>query len=111
MIVQNSDPFTYFGRRPIRVAEGGGLQSGKLALAVLKRATVLEMPTLIPRVFSGRPTSVLRHRQVQGFEPLERFRVVSTNERPFPLQVDGDYVGEFDEAAYEVAPLSLTVVS
>src|SRR5436309_2819758 len=98
VIVQNSDPFTYFGRRPIRVADGGALDSGKLAVAVLKRATVLEMPTLIPRVFSGRPTSVLRHRQVQGFEPLERFRVVSTSERPFPLQVDGDYVGEFDEA-------------
>ena len=111
VIVQNSDPFTYFGRHPIRVAEGGGLDSGKLALAVLKRATVLEMPTLIPRVFSGRPTSVLRHRQVQGFQPQEHFRVVSTGERPFPLQVDGDFVGEFDEAAYEIAPLSLTVVS
>ncbi|HEY0631037.1 MAG TPA: hypothetical protein VGC98_03195, partial [Thermoleophilaceae bacterium] len=111
VIVQNSDPFTYFGRHPIRVAEGGGLDSGKLALAVLKRATVLEMPTLIPRVFSGRPTSVLRHRQVEGFEPQERFRVVSTGEQPFPLQVDGDFVGEFDEAAYEIAPLSLTVVS
>src|SRR3954449_6420277 len=68
VIVQNSDPFTYFGRRPIRVAEGGALDSGTLALAVLKRATVLEMPTLIPRIFSGRPSSVLRHRQVQGFE-------------------------------------------
>jgi diacylglycerol kinase family enzyme len=111
VIVQNSDPFTYFGRRPIRVAEGGALDSGTLALAVLKRATVLEMPTLIPRVFSGRPTSVLRHRQVQGFDPLTRFRVVSTDGRPFPLQVDGDFVGEFTEAAYEAAPASLTVVS
>jgi diacylglycerol kinase family enzyme len=78
---------------------------------VLKRATVLEMPTLIPRVFSGRPTSVLRHRQVQGFEPLERFRVTTLDERPFPLQVDGDFVGEFSEAEYEAAPASLTVVS
>jgi diacylglycerol kinase family enzyme len=111
VIVQNSDPFTYFGRHPIRVAEGGALDSGKLALTVLKRATVLEMPTLITRVFSGRAATVLRHRQVQGFEPIERFRVVATDDRPFPLQVDGDYVGEFDEAAYEVAPLSLTVVS
>jgi diacylglycerol kinase family enzyme len=111
VIVQNSDPFTYFGRRPIRVAEGGALDSGTLALAVLKRATVLEMPTLIPRVFSGRHTSVLHHRQVQGFQPLEQFRVVSRDGRPFPLQVDGDFVGEFTEAAYEAAPASLTVVS
>ena len=63
------------------------------------------------RLFSGRQTSVLRHRQVQGFETLERFRVVSTDDRPFPLQVDGDYVGECMEAEYEAAPLSLSVVS
>ena len=30
---------------------------------------------------------------------------------PFPLQVDGDFVGEFEEALYEAAPNSLTVVS
>ena len=111
VIVQNGDPFTYFGRRPIRVTEGGALDSGKLSLAVLKRATPLEMPTLIPRIFSGRPSSVLRHRQVEGFDPLEHFRVLSTTDQPFPLQVDGDYVGECSEAAYEVAPQSLTVVS
>jgi diacylglycerol kinase family enzyme len=111
VIVQNSDPFTYFGRRPIRICDGGGLDTGTLALTVLKRATVLEMPTLIPRVFSGRPHSVLNHRQVQGFEPLASFRVASSDGRPFPLQVDGDFVGEFTEASYEAAPQSLTVVS
>jgi diacylglycerol kinase family enzyme len=111
VIVQNSDPFTYFGRHPIRICEGGGLETGSLALTVLKRATVLEMPTLIPRVFSGKPERVLRHRQVEGFAPQERFRVVSTDERDFPLQVDGDFVGEFREAEYEVAPRSLAVVS
>jgi diacylglycerol kinase family enzyme len=111
VIVQNSDPFTYFGRHPIRVAEGGALDSGKLAVAVLRRATPLEVPTLLPRVFSGRPTSVLHHRQVRGFPPLERFRVVARGDRPFPLQVDGDFMGEFAEAVYEAAPGSLSVVS
>jgi diacylglycerol kinase family enzyme len=111
VIVQNSDPFTYFGRHPIRVADGGSLDSGKLSLAVLRRATVLEIPTLIPRVFSGRSTSVLHHRQVQGFPPLDHFRVVATGEQPFPLQVDGDFVGRFGEAVYEAAPASLSVVS
>jgi diacylglycerol kinase family enzyme len=111
VIVQNSDPFTYFGSHPIRICEGGGLNTGTLALTVLKRATVLEMPTLIPRVFSGRAASVLRHRQVQGFDPLTHFRVVAAGDQPFPLQVDGDFVGEFTEAEYEAAPRSLSVVS
>ena len=30
VIVQNSDPFTYFRKRPIRVAEGAGISSGSL---------------------------------------------------------------------------------
>jgi diacylglycerol kinase family enzyme len=111
VIVQNSDPFTYFGRHPIRVCEGASLDTGTLALTVLKRATMLEIPTLIPRVFSGRPETVRRHRQVRGYEPLESFRVVATGHEPFPLQVDGDYVGEFREAEYVAAPRSLSVVS
>ncbi|MFL5825424.1 MAG: diacylglycerol/lipid kinase family protein, partial [Thermoleophilaceae bacterium] len=59
VIVQNSDPFTYFGRRPIRIADGAGIDTGTLSLAVLRRATPLEMPTIIPRVFSGRASTVL----------------------------------------------------
>jgi diacylglycerol kinase family enzyme len=111
VIVQNSDPFTYFGRRPIRVCDGAALDSGTLALTVLKRATLLELPTLIPRLFSGRSGPVQRHKQVHGFTPLDGFRVVASEGEPFPLQLDGDYVGEFTEAVFESAPASLAVVS
>jgi diacylglycerol kinase family enzyme len=111
VVVQNSDPYTYFGNRPIHVAGDAALDSGSLALAVLKRATLLEMPTLIPRLLSKKHDSVLRHRQIHGFAPQQRFRVVSVDERPFPIEVDGDYVGEFDEALYEAAPGALAVVS
>ena len=31
VIVQNSDPFTYFGNRPIRICRGAGLETGSLA--------------------------------------------------------------------------------
>jgi diacylglycerol kinase family enzyme len=111
VIVQNSEPFTYFGRHPIGVCDGAALDSSNLDLAVLKRATPLEMPTLIPRLFSRRPGAVLRHRQVDGFPSLGGFRVVSTDDQPFPLEVDGDFVGEFAEAVYEAAPRALRVVA
>ncbi|HEX8856808.1 MAG TPA: diacylglycerol kinase family protein [Thermoleophilaceae bacterium] len=111
VIVQNSDPFTYFGKRPIRIAEGAGIDTGSLAMAVLRRATPIEMPTIIPRVFSGRASTVLRHRQINGFSGVDAARVVSADGRPFPLEVDGDYIGEFEEVAYAVAPRALTVVS
>src|SRR5436309_9745034 len=41
VVVQNSDPFTFFGARPIRVCEGAGLDTGTLSLTVLERASAL----------------------------------------------------------------------
>jgi diacylglycerol kinase family enzyme len=111
VIVQNADPFTYFGSRPIRICEGAAIDDGTLSLAVLKRATPLEMPTLIPRVFAARASAVLGHRQVEGFSDETRFRVERAGDRMLPVEVDGDYVGEFDEVEYGIAPRSLAVVS
>jgi diacylglycerol kinase family enzyme len=110
VVVQNSDPFTYFGNRPIRIAEGAGLETGTLSLAVLERANPIDMPTVIARVFSARAKTVLRHRRIEGFQDVEYARVVSAD-GPFPLQVDGDYIGEFEEASYAISPHALTVVS
>jgi diacylglycerol kinase family enzyme len=111
VIVQNSDPFTYFGSRPIRICEGAGLDTGTLGLAALRRATLLEMPTLIPRIFSGREGSVVRHRQVRGFDPVDNLTVTSVDGRPFPVEADGDFLGNFERLDYGVAPRSLAVVA
>jgi diacylglycerol kinase family enzyme len=111
VIVQNSDPFTYFRRRPIRVAEPAGLETGSLAVAVLKSATPLELPTLVPRLLSGRAKTVLRHRQVEGLGELGELRVEAIDERPFPVQVDGDYIGEYRAVRFGVSPGALLAVS
>jgi diacylglycerol kinase family enzyme len=111
VVVQNSDPFTYFRRRPIRVAEPAGLETGSLSVAVLKRATLLQLPTLIPRVLSTRARTVLRHRQVEGLPDLQTFHVEAVDDRPFPLQVDGDYIGEFSSVSYRATPGGLLTVA
>ncbi len=111
VIVQNGDPFTFFGARPIRICEGAGLEKGSLSLAVLKRATPLELPTVVPRVFSGRAATVQRHRQIDGFPGVREARVTSVDGTPFPLEVDGDYLGERDEVCYRVKPGGLAVVA
>jgi diacylglycerol kinase family enzyme len=110
VVVQNSDPFTYFGNRPIRICEGAALDNGTLSLAVLERASALDMPTLIPRLFSAKSRTVQRHRQIAGFTGVDYARVVSTD-GAFPLQVDGDFIGEFEEASYGVVPRALNVVA
>jgi len=111
VIVQNSDPFTYFGTRPIRVTRGAGLDTGRLGLAALRRASVLDMPTLIPRIFSGHSETLLRHRQVTDFDPVEGVTVSTADGRPLPVEVDGDFIGDFEQVRYEIAPRSLAVVA
>lgn len=111
VIVQNSDPFTYFGRRPIRVCRGAGLQTGSLSASVLRRASPLELPTLLPRVFSNSAEAVQGHRQIMGADGVSEVRVTAIGPDPAPLQVDGDYVGEVREVSYGVARRALAVVA
>jgi diacylglycerol kinase family enzyme len=115
-IVQNSDPFTYFASRPIRVCEGIAIDDGTLSMAVLKRATQRDMPTLISRLFSeSRPAA--QHRQVAHFDDVGSAVVesVSTDKngllRPFPLQVDGDYIGERTHIQLHAEPGALTIIA
>jgi diacylglycerol kinase family enzyme len=110
VVVQNSDPFTYFRSRPIRVGEGAGLDTGSLSLSVLKRASVLEL-TLIPRLLSKRASRVQRHRQVEGLTDVISARVSALDDRPFPVHVDGDYIADFEVVEYGVSPGGLLAVA
>ena len=109
-VVQNGSPFTYFQNRPIEMAEGATLDSGALSGGVLHRATLLAMPAIAWRAFSPR-ASVSAHRQVTGLRGASELVVRTTDDRPLPLQVDGDYLGEVAEARYSIMPGALHVVS
>ncbi|MGH2856496.1 MAG: diacylglycerol/lipid kinase family protein [Solirubrobacteraceae bacterium] len=109
-IVQSSDPYTYFGDRPVRMGEGATLNSGDLSGIVLRRASPIDVATVTWRALSRR-ARLVRHRQVTGFSGLRRLRVASADERALPLQVDGDYIGTVDEAVYECVPDGMLVVA
>jgi diacylglycerol kinase family enzyme len=109
-IVQNAEPYTYFGNRPVHIGEGASLDSGDLAGVVLKRARPLDMATVTWRMLARRPR-LYRHRHIHGFTGLHELTVHSADERELPLQVDGDYIGTAAEARFEVAPRSLCVVA
>jgi len=115
-LAQNSDPFTYFASRPVRVCEGVEIDDGTLAIGVLKRAAQRDMPTLISRLFSERgPAS--HHRQIEQFAGVGAATVSSVSEtkegvtRPFPVQVDGDYIGEKTRVELRVDPGALTIIA
>jgi diacylglycerol kinase family enzyme len=109
-VVQNGSPFTYFRDRPIEIAEGTSLDSGSLSGVVLHRATPAGMPSLAWRALS-RQARMVRHRQVTGLSDLTELTVTASDERPLPLQVDGDYLGEVREARFSVMPRALNVVA
>jgi diacylglycerol kinase family enzyme len=109
-IVQNGAPYTYFGRRPVHFGEGAGLHSGDLAGVVLRRASPIDVPTVAWRALSKR-ARVTRHRQVEGFTGVRGLTVSTLDERPLPIQVDGDYIGEAPTAEFTVVPGGLNVVA
>jgi diacylglycerol kinase family enzyme len=109
MIVQNGAPYTYFGNREVRMGEGASLDSGDLAGLVLDRARPIDVPTVIWRSLSTR-ARLARHRHVHPFTATEHLRVYSLDQRPLPLQVDGDYIGEIHEAVFSVTPRGIAVV-
>jgi diacylglycerol kinase family enzyme len=111
VIVQNGDPYTYFGERPVHLGEGAALDSGDLSGVVLRRASPIDIPTIIWRALSKRPRFG-RHRQVRPFAGITELEVHALDEqRPLPVQVDGDYIGEVTDARFSISPRALMVVA
>ena len=115
-LAQNSDPFTYFAKQPIHVCEDIAIDDGHLAMILLQRANQLDMLNVVPRLLTKK-LSAYKHGQVIHFdEMLEAdLKSVSTDEsgevRPFPVQVDGDYIGEFEQVRLKAAPGALTIIA
>ena len=115
-VVQNSDPFTYFRDHEVRVCENVALDSRTLSLAVLRRATQRDIPFIVGRVL-GSKSSAGDHSQIDHFDDLTEARIESRSRdaegalRPFPVQVDGDYIGEHDALELGLDPGALTVIA
>ncbi len=116
-IVQNSDPYTYFGERQVRVCEGAALDNGTLSIAMLRRAALRDMPTVMARCLGGSTRlPAINHRQIDHFEGLREasLRSVATGGGEpveFPVQVDGDYIGHVSELEIGIDPGCLSVVA
>jgi len=106
-IVSNSEPYAFFGPRPLRVTRAAGLDH-KLALTMFRR---LSMGVLIPAAISAmaRGRRIERQRGILQLADLDAFTLVA-NHGPFPWQVDGDYLGEVERLEISYEPDALTLV-
>ena len=110
-LAQNSDPYTYFGDRPVRACPPVSIEDGVLSMAVLKRASQLDSLALIPRLLSDR-LKTSDHSQIEGFPGVTEATVTALEAgRRFPVQVDGDHIGEFSEVTLAAVPDALSVIA
>jgi len=104
-IVANSDPYSYAGRRPVRMNPGCSLDGG---LGLFALHTLALLPVLRHTAQILRRRGEPHGRKLVRRQDLPRLTV--TSDSPIGLQVDGDYLGEHTVATFEAAPRALSVV-
>jgi diacylglycerol kinase family enzyme len=101
-LVANGDPYTYLARLPLRFAPGARFEGG-LDLVAPRRVRVRSIPRLTAAAVVGR-----RARGVLYRHDVDRIEIRSA--APLPLQVDGEDLGDVDEAVFESERDALTVL-
>ena len=104
-LVANCDPYTYVGALPVHVAPKARFELG-LDLVAPRAVAPWQLPRLAAWAFAGRgqvssPNALYLH-------DLDEIRIEC--DVPLPLQVDGEDLGDVDEAHFEAERDALTVL-
>ncbi len=104
-IVLNSNPYTYLGNRPLDLSPAATLDRGLVAITfkTMKVGAILHALGGALRGGGMKPSKTV---DVQT--DLTCLNVISL--RPFPFQVDGDYLGETMELRFEHRPNAVNLV-
>jgi diacylglycerol kinase family enzyme len=106
VVVSNSSPYTYVGHRPLVIAPQASLDRA-LAVTVVRtlRADVMARAAAAAVGIGG-----FLSRSADVVQSADLTHVGLTADRPFPWQVDGDYLGETDTIDVVYEPEALTLV-
>jgi diacylglycerol kinase family enzyme len=104
LLVANGSPYTFAGPVPLRLVEGGRFEGG-LGYAAPSTIRPAILPRLMARALRGR----------LGDDPLVHAgsdvdRIAIRADRPLPLQVDGEDLGDVEEAVFEAERDALAVL-
>ncbi|MHB1854656.1 MAG: diacylglycerol/lipid kinase family protein [Acidimicrobiales bacterium] len=103
----NSNPYTYFGNRPLNLAPGTDLAGNALSAVVFRTLALRSLFNVAGRAMaSGR--RVARHPRITTLPDQAGF-LVEGRAGPVPHQCDGEYLGEADhiDIAHHPGVLSL----
>jgi diacylglycerol kinase family enzyme len=100
VLVANCDPYTYAGRLPVRVARHASFDGGLdvVAPASVRPLGALRLLASLLRGAAPRPGLAVLH---------DVDRVVVTCDRPLPLQVDGEDLGDVERVVFESEPAAV----
>jgi len=105
-VISNSDPYTYVGHRRMSIAAGASL-SRPLAVTVLRS---LGAGLIVRATSSAVGSGAFMASAPDITQITDVTSVVVSGDRPFPWQVDGDYLGEIGRVEVLYEPDTLTLV-
>jgi len=97
VLVANCDPYTYAGRLPVRVARNASFDGGLdvVAPGAVGPLGALRLLVSLFRGAASRPGLTVLH---------DVDRIVVSCDRPMPLQVDGEDLGDVERVVFESEP-------
>lgn len=101
----NGRPFTYFKRMPVDVCPEATLDGG-LDVFTLSKVRLGTVPRIVWSIFVSR--SHVRWRNAHYDHDVEAITLRA--DRPLPVQVDGDYIGEQRSASIRLVPKGLAIL-
>jgi diacylglycerol kinase family enzyme len=104
-LVANTDPYSYAGRIPLHVAPEARFELG-LDLVAPERVRASTLPRLLRYAFTGRGQA--KAQDVIYAHDLDRIEIAC--DRPLPLQVDGEDLGDAEAAVFQAERSAATVL-
>lgn len=106
VMVGRTDPYTYYKGRGLRMTPDASLEGG-LDVLSLRKLPLAQVPRIAMQVFGS--ANHVHNRQIDYSHDASH--VLVTSERPFPVQVDGDSMGDHQRLNVELSREALWVVA
>ena len=104
-IVQNTGPYTYLGKRPMRLCPAAELDAGLDFIALDSMRTRVALPVVISSFRRAEHVNKSHVLHVRDQKTIE-----IDCDRPMPVQVDGEFIGERNHVVVEAVPNALSVI-